>query len=54
MYVYTGVRSGIGKTLVEAFGKDVVTVITGRSEAKLKKVQDELNSNGYHIENQGL
>lgn len=37
MYVYTGVRSDIGKTLVEAFGKDVVTVITGRSEAKLKK-----------------
>lgn len=29
--------SSIGKNLVEAFGKDVVTVITGRSEAKLKK-----------------
>lgn len=48
--VVTGGGSGIGKAVVEAFGKDVVTVITGRSEAKLKKVQDELNSNGYQVE----
>lgn len=28
--VVTGSGSGIGKAVVEAFGKDVVTVITGR------------------------
>ena len=48
--VVTGGGSGIGRAVAEAFGKEVVTVITGRSENKLRNVQEEMNAAGYHVE----
>ena len=48
--VVTGGGSGIGRAVAEAFGKEVVTVITGRSENKLRNVQEEMNAEGYHVE----
>ena len=48
--VVTGGGSGIGTAVAEAFGKDVITVITGRSENKLRKVQEEMNAKGYRVE----